>query len=94
MGLGSELTALSAALQEKPEPWPLPMLGVDPSGRHQDQADTHPFYPLKDFSLLNQEPLSFPKSLMVSRNYFNPAWGGLRRIKNVIVVRGAWGRVR
>lgn len=48
--------------------------------------DPHPFYPLSRFKLRYQEPLPFPTSLKVSRNYFNPNWTGLRRVKNVVMV--------
>ena len=48
--------------------------------------DGHPFYPLRDHSLLLHSGLPFPSPLLLSRNYYNPAWSGLRRLKNVIVV--------
>jgi len=47
----------------------------------------HPFYQLSDFKLRHQEPLTFSSSLMISKNYFNPNWTGLRRLKNVIMVK-------
>ena len=49
-----------------------------------DGDDPHPFYGLRDFHLLYQVPLPFPPALHLSRNYFNPAWSGLRRLKNVV----------
>lgn len=53
---------------------------------HEVTPGEHPFYPLKDFKLRHQEPLVFPEALMVSSNYFNPQWTGLRRVKNVVMV--------
>lgn len=47
----------------------------------------YPFYRLKDFKLRHHDSLCFPDYLLVSSNYFNPDWNGLRRIKNVIMVR-------
>ena len=47
----------------------------------------HPFYKLSDFKLRHHEPLAFHPSLLVSSNYFNPGWSGLRRIKNAVMVR-------
>jgi Ca2+-binding EF-hand superfamily protein len=41
------------------------------------------FYPLSEFHLWHREPLSFPAYLMASQNYFNKAWSGSRRIRNV-----------
>jgi len=46
----------------------------------------HPFFPLSDFKLRYGEPLKFPTFLAASRNYFNPNWSGLRRVKNVVMV--------
>ena len=69
--------------RERPQPWPLAMLA---RGLLEGGGDEHPFYPLRDFRLLLHAPLPFPGSLLLSRNYFNPAWTGLRRLKNVVVV--------
>eukprot|EP00457_Paulinella_chromatophora_P000666 gb/GEZN01000666.1/.p1 GENE.gb/GEZN01000666.1/~~gb/GEZN01000666.1/.p1 ORF type:complete len:1255 (+),score=253.94 gb/GEZN01000666.1/:412-3765(+) len=49
-------------------------------------GDTHPFYGLSRFTLPFLEPLKVPQYLYLSRNYFNPNWKGLRRIKNVVMV--------
>jgi hypothetical protein len=68
---------------EEPKPWALSLLGEHPS---QAEGQHHPFYSLSDFKLRHHQPLPFPHALKLSSNYFNPAWGGLRRIKNVIVV--------
>jgi len=46
----------------------------------------HPFFPLADFKMRYGEPLKFPSFVAASRNYFNPNWSGLRRLKNVVVV--------
>ena len=51
-----------------------------------DSIAEHPFYFLKDFKLRHQEPFEFSDFLMLSSNYFNPKWTGLRRLKNVIMV--------
>ncbi len=53
---------------------------------HEVSPGEHPFYALKDFKLRHQEPLVFPDALLVSSNYFNPQWTGLRRVKNVVMV--------
>jgi hypothetical protein len=71
---------------ERPKPWPVSMLGKEPPTSLLDDSDGHPFFPLKCFSLLTHPSLSFPSPLLLSRNYYNPAWTGLRRLKNVIVL--------
>ena len=68
--------------EEVQRPWPFSLLS-----KPLIPSEDHPFYPLKDFKLRHQEPLEFAPSLMVSSNYFNPNWSGLRRVKNVIMVR-------
>jgi len=67
---------------EAQRPWPVTLLstGFSPS-------PDHPFYPLKDFRLKFHDSLEFSSSLLLSQNYFNPSWNGLRRIKNVVMVR-------
>ena len=77
--------------EEKQKPWPLTALarrggGEKGGGKGDPGGDEYPFYPLRDFKLRHQEPLDFPPSLKLSRNYFNPEWRGLRRVKNVIMV--------
>jgi hypothetical protein len=49
-------------------------------------APDHPFYRLCDFKLRHHDPLNFPEQMLVSTNFFNPNWSGLRRVKNVIMV--------
>jgi hypothetical protein len=49
-------------------------------------ASDHPFYALRKFALRHQESLEMPLNMFCSRNYFNPNWSGLRRIKNVVMV--------
>jgi hypothetical protein len=73
--------------EEVQRPWafntlaqPLPVLST------MTMPPDHPFYRLKDFKLRHHEPLEFPDSLLVSSNYFNPNWTGLRRVKNVVMV--------
>jgi hypothetical protein len=73
--------------EEVQRPWafstlaqPLPQLSV------LAMPPDHPFYRLRDFKLRHHEPLEFPDSLLVSSNYFNPNWTGLRRVKNVVMV--------
>jgi hypothetical protein len=41
---------------------------------------------LKQFKLKYHDTLAFPDSLLFTRNYFNPSWRGLRRVKNVVMV--------
>ena len=67
--------------EEVQRPWPFSVLA-----KPLVPGADHPFYPLKDFKLRHQEPLEFAPSLMLSSNYFNPNWSGLRRLKNVIMV--------
>ena len=63
--------------EERPTPWKLDTL-ADPTRAAQ-------FYHLKDFRLYKRRSLSFPESIMLSRNYYDPRWAGHRRMKNVIV---------
>jgi len=49
-------------------------------------AEDHPFYSMRDFRLRHQDPLVFPLPLHLSRNYFDPNWTGLRRVKNVVML--------
>mmetsp|Transcript_74196 Transcript_74196/g.197960 ORF Transcript_74196/g.197960 Transcript_74196/m.197960 type:complete len:3050 (-) Transcript_74196:601-9750(-) len=76
--------------QERPNPWPVSMLAVDPpadaTGSSLAGGGGHPFYPLKDFSLLLHGSLPFPAPMLLSRNYYHPGWSGLRRLKNVVVI--------
>eukprot|EP01052_Picozoa_sp_SAG31_P026051 SAG31_NODE_2332_length_5931_cov_3.826989_2_plen_1362_part_00 len=80
--------------QEAPSPWPLfallkppPLTGGDDDDEDESlDAKDSPFYQLRRFKLRHQESLKMPSQLLCSRNYFNPAWAGLRRIKNVIMV--------
>lgn len=67
--------------EEFQKPWQFSLLS-----KPFDSVAEHPFYFLKDFKLRHQEPFEFPDFLMLSSNYFNPKWNGLRRIKNVIMV--------
>ena len=77
--------------EERPTPWPLQALlrGPPPSGAAAGAAaaagEDHPFYALRHFALRHQESLEMPPQLLCSRNYFNPDWNGLRRIKNVVM---------
>lgn len=50
-----------------------------------EHAGGHPFFPLKEFKLRYGEPLQYPEFMACSRNYFNPNWTGLRRVKNVVM---------
>jgi len=75
--------------QERPSPWSVSWLGCQPAGARKggptnEAEELHPFYGLADFHLLHQVPLPFPPALHLSRNYFNPDWSGLRRLKNVV----------
>ena len=75
--------------QERPSPWSVSWLACQPGHTPEGQKaaegnDPHPFFGLQRFHLLHQVPLPFPSTLHLSRNYFNPAWSGLRRLKNVV----------
>jgi hypothetical protein len=67
--------------EEVQRPWPFSILAQPVSG-----TVDHPFYPLRQFKLRHHEPLEFADMLLVSSNFFNPMWTGLRRVKNVIMV--------
>jgi hypothetical protein len=71
-------------LEEVQVSWPFTILSNCSS---VGTVPDHPFYPLKNFQLRHQEPLYFDDNLYLSRNYFNPAWTGLRRLKNVVMVK-------
>ena len=68
--------------QEQPTPWSVRMLGKTVN---DIVAGDHPFYPLNEFKLNHHYALDFPDTMHLSRNFFNPEWSGLRRIKNVVV---------
>lgn len=72
--------------EELQRPWPFSLLSR-PLNPESYKKDDHPFYPLHDFKLRHHEALGFPDGLYLSSNYFNPNWTGLRRVKNVVVVR-------
>jgi thiol-disulfide isomerase/thioredoxin len=76
--------------EERPTPWPLQALlrppPVSSKDKKDDGSEDHPFYPLREFALRHQESLEMPSSTYCSKNYFNPNWSGLRRIKNVVMV--------
>ena len=77
---------------EAPNPWPLsalcnePPLAPESDGKEHSDARDCPFYRLRHFKLRHQDSLNMPDQLLCSRNYFNPQWSGLRRIKNVIMI--------
>jgi len=86
---------------EQPKAWPFRLLAQDPARLKQGSRldaeskakataeavdEDYPFYPLSGFCLRHQEPLEFPAFMYFSRNYFNPSWNGLRRVKNVVMV--------
>ena len=75
--------------EESPNAWHISLLKEDPrevGTGGKLGTDDHPFYPMSSFKLRYQEPLHYPSYLSVSRNYFNPGWMGLRRVKNVVMV--------
>ena len=73
--------------EEVQRPWAFKSLAQPlPSLSSMAMPPDHPFYRLRDFKLRHHEPLEFPDSLLVSSNYFNPNWTGLRRVKNVVMV--------
>jgi thiol-disulfide isomerase/thioredoxin len=67
--------------EETQRPWPFSVLA-----KPYLPSDMHPFYHLKDFKLRHHEALQFPDALLVSTNYFNQNWKGLRRVKNVVMI--------
>jgi hypothetical protein len=71
--------------EESQRPWPFYLLARPMETALKNRED-FPFYPLKDFKLRHHEPLPFPDMMHLSTNYFNPAWTGLRRLKNVVMV--------
>ena len=78
--------------EEAQKPWPFSILSKPAPDDSSATASAssppdYPFYKLKDFKLRFHEPLEFADSLYVSSNYFNPRWSGLRRLKNVVMVR-------
>lgn len=73
--------------EEVQRPWAFSCLSTQiPSSADEQWPSDYPFYRLQDFKLRHHEPLAFPGQLLVSSNYFNPNWTGLRRVKNVIMV--------
>ena len=75
--------------EETQRPWPFSVLSRPvPTYSALDSASAaYPFYHLREFKLRHQDSLCFPDQLMLSSNYFNLNWSGLRRIKNVVMVR-------
>ena len=63
--------------EEAAVPWRVEALRSLASAKH--------FYKLSEFHLYKRPSLSFPDSVMLSRNYYSIAWSGHRRIKNVII---------
>eukprot|EP00808_Paulinella_micropora_P006835 g75373.t1 len=72
--------------QESPQPWNVSLLSRLPVEQASRHGNEHPFYPLAQFKLPFLEPLQVPGYMYLSRNYFNPNWTGLRRVKNVVMV--------
>ena len=69
---------------EAATPWPFASLAVQ--GEIAEQLPLPFLFPLRSFHLRKRQPLPFPSQLQLSTNYFNPAWSGARRIKNVVMV--------
>eukprot|EP01038_Epipyxis_sp_PR26KG_P004458 gene4458-6304_t len=79
--------------EETQRPWsfrtlssPLPSFESYDSSQLSQQQQLYPFYPLREFKMRHHKSLSFPKQLMLSTNYFNPNWLGIRRLKNVVMI--------
>ena len=73
--------------EETQLPWSFKTLSQDvTNGLANSDQIPYPFYPLSSFKLKHHDPLEFPSSLMVSSNFFNLKWNGLRRVKNVVMV--------
>jgi hypothetical protein len=77
--------------EESQRPWPFKVLGTRSPPKATtaltDMDHQFPFFPLSHFQLKHHNiSLSFPSSLLVSRNFFNLDWAGLRRIKNVVML--------
>ena len=61
---------------EGPVPWLFQTLATYPAAQ---------FYTASEFALFKRTPLSFPSYVHLSTNYFNNAWSGERRLKNVVM---------
>jgi len=85
---------------EEPTPWMFAMLaeedlllepgmGAQASDVEFDDPNAPPpnsvFYPADEFRLFARQPITFPRYMKVSNNYFDKRWSGHRRVKNVIV---------
>lgn len=73
---------------EQARPWPFRSLSELGDGSLAQLAPFGggTFYPASDFKLHGRSSLPFPQYLCVSRNHFDPAWDGERRLKNVVMV--------
>jgi len=71
---------------EEPESWEIQTLC--------SEDDAKQFYPTSQFRLFKRKPLSSlsPES-RCSRNWFNPQWGGFRRVKERVCPDGVDGRL-
>ena len=79
--------------KEAPDHWPVSILGDSKAATagvglamQADEDTLHPFYNMSTFRLRHQSSMIFPDYVMASTNYFNRAWTGLRRLKNVIMI--------
>jgi hypothetical protein len=70
---------------EQPNPWPVVLLGKQPSLKRGEEA----FYPFCEFHVRKEQPmLPFPPNLLLTDNFFRPSWisTGDRRLKNVTFI--------
>lgn len=70
---------------EQPNPWPVVLLGQQPSLKRGEEA----FYPFCEFHVRKEQPiLPFPPNLLLTDNFFRPSWisTGDRRLKNVTFI--------
>lgn len=76
---------------EEPKRWAFCTLAERAEGGVGGRAAPTPFaegtfYPAAEFRLHGRAPLPFAPCLAISRNHFNPAWAGERRLKNAVCV--------
>ena len=63
---------------ETPIPWEFATLA--------DESACSQFYGADEFKLFKRRALNLPRYAQFSSNYFNPKWGGERRLKNVVML--------
>ncbi len=62
------------------------LVGAQAADGDGELLQVHPFYDMSQFKLRHQSSVQFPDYVMASTNYFNRAWTGMRRLKNVVMI--------